>query len=297
MTSINQIVYDARADVKFHFVLSKFRQHPQKEETFDILPSKEFLGLVLNLGEPVDYCGSGLLSATMPQAHYNFVYLPPTSYSVTIPCGPHHSLVMRLEQATLNRSALDFPFLKPFMEKVMLKEATFLREQHLPIPMRMQEEIDALLYNTSRDESMGNLFREVKSFEIYFGALTDMADLLLGLKPAYVVNDPVITKATDYLKKHIREAITIEILSIKIGINKRKLQEGFKIHTGKAVHEYVIQLRMEAAKKLLRDPFRSVKSIAIAVGYTETGFSSAYKKYYNQQPTAVRSMDTDKDEC
>lgn len=289
MTSVNQITYESARDVKFHFTLSNFRQHPQRDESFDVILQRDFLGLVLNLGEPIEYSGSELLPGTLQQGHYNIVYLPPTEYTVTTPKGLHHSITMRIDQATLSRSALDFPYLQRFLDTVVNKKSATIRDKHFPIPLRMQEEIDALLYNISKDESMRNLFLEIKAFEIYFAALTDMADLLLGIKPAYITTDPVTKTAVKYLTDHFQETITIEDLAVTLGVNKRKLQEGFKLHTGKTIHEYIIQLKMEAAKKMLRDPSRSVKSIALEVGYSETAFSVAYKKHFNQSPTAVRS--------
>lgn len=295
MTSLNQITYDARLGVKFPFSLSNFRRHPQKTETIDFILSREFLGLVLNLGEPIEYAGSSLLPGTIQKSHYNLVYLPQTEYKVTIPRGLHHSIAMRLEPSTLTRAALDFAFLNPFLENVTRGTASLMRDHHLPIPLRMQEEVDALLYNISKDEGMRHLFMEIKAYEIFFGAMVDMADLFLGQKPTYVVSDPTIKHAIEYLANTFKQKITIEAVASELGINKRKLQEGFKLHTGKNVHEYVVQLKMEEAKRLLRDPSRSVKSIAIELGYAETGFFNAYKNFYGQPPAAARGSELDKD--
>ncbi|MCD9014450.1 helix-turn-helix transcriptional regulator [Parachryseolinea silvisoli] len=295
MTSLNQITYDARPGVKFPFSLSNFRRHPQKTETIDFILSREFLGLVLNLGEPIEYSGSSLLPSTIEKSHYNLVYLPQTEYRVCIPRGLHHSIAMRLEPSTLTRAALDFAFLNSFLDNVSRQTASLIRDHHLPIPLRMQEEVDALLYNISKDEAMRHLFMEIKAYEIFFGAMIDMADLFLGQKPAYVVSDPTIRYAIEYLANTFKQKITIDAVASELGINKRKLQEGFKLHTGKNVHEYVVQLKMEEAKRLLRDPSRSVKSIAIELGYAETGFFNAYKNFYGQPPAAARGTELDKD--
>lgn len=295
MTTLNQITYDAKPDVKFPFSLSNFRRHPQKTETVNFILSHEFLGLVLNLGEPIEYAGSGLLPGTIQKSHYNLVYLPQTEYIVTVPRGLHHSIAMRLDYSTFVRAALDFPFLKPFLEHVTRKNASLIREHHLPIPLRMQNEIDALLYNISKDIAMRHLFMEIKAYQIFFDAMVDMADLFLGQKPAYVISDPIIKHAIEYLSNNFKNKIGIDTVASELGINKRKLQEGFKLHTGKNVHEYLVQLKMEEAKRLLRDPTRSVKSIAIELGYAETGFFNAYKNFYGQAPAAARGSEFEKE--
>jgi AraC-like DNA-binding protein len=47
---------------------------------------------------------------------------------------------------------------------------------------------------------------------------------------------------------------------------------------------------MELAKKMLLDPSRTIKGIATALDYRDVqNFTIAYKRYYNQVPTDMRT--------
>ena len=105
-------------------------------------------------------------------------------------------------------------------------------------------------------------------------------------------NTKIIEKISAYLLKNIDQNIPISNLSDRFGITARRLQQGFKLLFGKNVHEYIVQNRLDKAKKMLRDSNIPVKSIALTLGYKDVqNFSAAYKKRYNQSPSAVRTAE------
>lgn len=90
---------------------------------------------------------------------------------------------------------------------------------------------------------------------------------------------------TEYNVKH-----SIEELSLRIGINRTKLQSGFKQCFGLTIHEYLIEVRMNEAYRLLRDAPKgsySVVDIATQVGYKHYNhFSFMFKKKFGVSPSA-----------
>lgn len=84
--------------------------------------------------------------------------------------------------------------------------------------------------------------------------------------------------------------ITIQELAIEAGMNRTKLQYGFKQLFGTSIYSYQVQLRMEKAKKLLEDSERPVKQIALLSGYnTISSFSAAFKKIFKLSPSQWRN--------
>ena len=91
--------------------------------------------------------------------------------------------------------------------------------------------------------------------------------------------------ATDALRH-----ITIEALALEVGLNRTKLQYGFKKIYGRSIDEYRLQLKMRCASKLLRQTDKSVKEIARLTGYKNiSSFSVAFKRVFKQPPTQWRN--------
>jgi AraC-like DNA-binding protein len=73
-------------------------------------------------------------------------------------------------------------------------------------------------------------------------------------------------------------------MSKQYEISRNVLQAAFKQQYGKSIREYKLQLRMEASRVLLeqgKDP----KEVYLELRYaTQSGFSSAFKKFYGTTP-------------
>ncbi len=83
---------------------------------------------------------------------------------------------------------------------------------------------------------------------------------------------------------------TIQHLAIEAGMNRTKLQYGFKKLFGVSIYTYQVQMRMEKARKLLEDTDRPIKQIAALAGYnTISSFSAAFKKAFTISPSQWRN--------
>ena len=82
---------------------------------------------------------------------------------------------------------------------------------------------------------------------------------------------------------------TIQTLAYEVGMNRTKLQYGFKKLFGVSIYSYQLQLRMEKARKLLAESDKPIKQIAGLAGYnTISSFSAAFKKSFNLSPSQYR---------
>jgi AraC-like DNA-binding protein len=83
---------------------------------------------------------------------------------------------------------------------------------------------------------------------------------------------------------------TIQHLAYESGMNRTKLQYGFKKLFGVSIYTYQVQMRMEKAKKLLEDTDKPIKQIAALAGYsTISSFSAACKKAFDLSPSQWRN--------
>ena len=82
--------------------------------------------------------------------------------------------------------------------------------------------------------------------------------------------------------------ITVSSLAESFGFDRSYLYRIFKKRYGIGIKEYIIKVRLEKGKELLKEGF-SVKESAHLVGYDdEFNFSKVFKKEYGVAPSRVR---------
>ncbi|MEE4562228.1 MULTISPECIES: helix-turn-helix domain-containing protein [Paenibacillus] len=102
------------------------------------------------------------------------------------------------------------------------------------------------------------------------------------------VPDMVDVVAT-YIAGHYRQELELKGLAALGGCSVRQLQRRFKQLKLLAPMEYVIQLRMESAARMLRHTESPIGEVAERTGYRDTYyFSRAFKKYYGVPPQIYR---------
>jgi len=88
----------------------------------------------------------------------------------------------------------------------------------------------------------------------------------------------------DYSQNH-----TIADLAKKVGTNEQYLKKYFKLCFGKTIMNYITQMKMEKAKKLILDGNYRISDVANMTGYKHaTHFTTAFKKYYGIIPNSLR---------
>lgn len=67
-------------------------------------------------------------------------------------------------------------------------------------------------------------------------------------------------------------------------MNEKKLKQNFKSIYGTTIYAFVVQIRMEKAKKLLLENY-NVNELAILLGYNSVShFIKVFKNYYGYTP-------------
>jgi len=103
-------------------------------------------------------------------------------------------------------------------------------------------------------------------------------------------NVKLVENIKDIIKSKYHGQITIEDISKSVYLSGRHANSLFKKETGKTIFDYVIEYRIEVAKKLLKDSTSKVASVAEEVGYTNTSyFCLAFKKNVGMTPAEYKS--------
>lgn len=135
--------------------------------------------------------------------------------------------------------------------------------------------------------SMQKLYVKAKVYELialYFNKGND-ADLEQCPFLADEDNVRKIKLAKDIMIDRMVEPPTLAELSEEIGLGVKKLKEGFKQIYGDSVYGFLLDHKMDYARKLLENGNHNVNEVGLKVGYsTASHFIAAFKKKYGTTP-------------
>ncbi len=106
--------------------------------------------------------------------------------------------------------------------------------------------------------------------------------------------EPKLRDALDLMLANIDEPLGADELAIHVGISRRQLERLFRKNLNTAPSKYYLQLRLEAARKLLRKENLPVVQVALACGFSNAShFSTAYRNHFKLTPREERQLSKD----
>ncbi|MBW7457353.1 ABC transporter substrate-binding protein [Paenibacillus sepulcri] len=103
------------------------------------------------------------------------------------------------------------------------------------------------------------------------------------------VKPDLAEQAIRYMQEHYREQVTLESLAELLDCNSRQLLRIFKSQKNTSPIDYLIHVRMNKAKELLRSRAYTLKEIAESVGYSDSYyFSRVFKKMVGVSPMSFK---------
>lgn len=143
------------------------------------------------------------------------------------------------------------------------------------------------LMNYNLHPSIKKLYVKGKVFELISLYFNKTADADLEQCPYLADEDNVkrIKMAKDIILARMAEPPTLPELSEEIGLGLKKLKEGFKQIYGDSVYGFLLDYKMEYARKMLESGRHSVKEVGLKVGYsTASHFIASFKRKYGTTP-------------
>lgn len=141
-------------------------------------------------------------------------------------------------------------------------------------------------------EVIKNLLHGRQALKDRFSALIQPGQLPSGMGN---LDEQFLRKFTRYVEAHYEDQnLTVENLSEAFGLSRVQLYRKVKALLGESVNDYIQQVRLKKASRLLLEGELTVAEIAYKVGYSSPGyFSTAFKGKYACSPTEYREKKKD----
>ena len=113
-----------------------------------------------------------------------------------------------------------------------------------------------------------------------------VAKIRLGQNPSVLVN-----KVSNYIQQHLSESIKTEDIAKALFMGRSRLSTNFKNETGINISEYIMQIKIDEAKRLLRYSDKTFASISVYLGFSsQSHFSKVFKQHTEMTPFEYRQL-------
>ena len=149
--------------------------------------------------------------------------------------------------------------------------------------------------------TLGSLIGSGVSDRLYQDTLQNMiaVHLLRHHCTTKILNSPIsgglspsnLRQLTDYIHTHLGQNMGLEELAQLVNLSSHHFGKLFKESMGISIHQYVLQCRVDRAKKLLTNQKLSLAAIAQTVGfYDQSHFTNVFRRQTKLTPRQYRAM-------
>ncbi|MCW8879886.1 MAG: helix-turn-helix domain-containing protein [Kangiellaceae bacterium] len=105
-----------------------------------------------------------------------------------------------------------------------------------------------------------------------------------------LLNFEAIAIPVNYVKEHYAKDISVQQLADIVHLSVSALERRFKKHLGKTPKQFINEIRLERARKIIIETRLPISQIAFQTGFTEPSyFAQQFKKMFGQKPSELRS--------
>jgi AraC-like DNA-binding protein len=98
-----------------------------------------------------------------------------------------------------------------------------------------------------------------------------------------------VLKVKNYINKNYTDEIRLSVLADVAGMSPSAFSRFFKLRTGRNLSDYIIDIRLGYASRMLVDTSKSIAEISYSCGFNNlSNFNRIFKKKKNCSPSAFR---------
>lgn len=239
------------------------------------------------------FCLKGLLHFGFNSGKYHLNILEDKSLLLY---NPNQRLPVNLELKPHSSSVSAFISLKKLHElfSASTHYIDFLSEDNQNKKYYAEDHISASMavvlsqiLNFNLHPSVENIYLKAKIYEL-IGLFFNKTEATDTEQCPFLVDEDNVRKiktAKEIAIQQMSNPPSLQELADEVDLSLKKLKEGFKEIYGYTVYAYILNYKMEYARKLLEKGNKNVNEIGLILGYsTASHFISAFKKKYGTTP-------------
>jgi AraC-like DNA-binding protein len=180
--------------------------------------------------------------------------------------------------------------LDQFQNKILNKKASMISPENRSITVAMNSILQEIV-KCQRQGIMKRLFVEARMLELLMLQVEqfESGSRTISKETFKSADIEKLHHARNLIEQNISFPYTLAQLSRMVGLNDFKLKKGFRETFGTTVFGYLHELRMQEAKRLLRDTSKSIHDISDYCGYAYVQhFTTAFRNKFGFTPGSFR---------
>ncbi len=160
---------------------------------------------------------------------------------------------------------------------------TFIQTLH---PANYVEIFYHLEKHFHKSSNFSDFFLQSKLYELFFYLLRDGDKATFNHSALTPTNIQLVIKGKNFIQKHYAEDINLKDIASHVFLSPSYFHKIFSLAMNKSPHEYLVERRISAAKKLLRTTDMTMLEISEKCGFSpQSYFNQIFKNQVGITPT------------
>lgn len=105
----------------------------------------------------------------------------------------------------------------------------------------------------------------------------------------YGVHNKKLVQVLGLMESHLSDLLSIDALAVEAGVTRRQLERLFREHLDESPSSFYLGLRLDLARRLLRQTDMNIMEVSIACGFESAShFSRTYRARFDASPSRDR---------
>jgi transcriptional regulator GlxA family with amidase domain len=190
------------------------------------------------------------------------------------------------------RAAIHWEFHDSFMEEfpqVRLSRNVFVADERIVTASGGSATADLMLHLVEMQHGP-ELATEVADQMVYNAVRGSTGEQRVSMQARHGIRNAHLTRAIHIMVDAIDEPLSLSDITEELGISRRQLERLFGRYLNCSPKKYLMDLRLQRARKLLIQTDDSITTIAMMCGFDSPAhLSRAYRTHFGVSPSAQRS--------
>lgn len=198
----------------------------------------------------------------------------PFTHEVGVPC---FFILLLLDEEELYKN---------FDEKIPERKLNFLTQYNV-YDLSLEYLICLFYAEVKNSGKNGQVYLDnlKKLFSSYFIKNYSDYNDILNNKSVTRINQSLVNSLEQYILNHLSQEISIDDLAFQTGLSKFYFLKEFKKFTGITPYQFILKLKLDRSKELLRETDKSVSEIAYELSFSDQShFTRTFTKTFGYSP-------------